>query len=111
MNAKPSNPQPTDPRRDARQPAWPETVERRIGLDLHGGVMSVVDSSEVSEESVDRLSPDGMLELPSPNKYVDIHASRLRRQLILGRGRLRRLTHAPRCLRYCDRSPQRERPI
>jgi len=103
MNAKQSNPQPTDPRRGARRPAWPETVERRIGLDLHGGTVRVVDSNE----SIDRSLPDGVLMLPSP----DIHARRLARQLALGRGRLRRLTHAPQGARRRDRSPRMKRPI
>jgi hypothetical protein len=109
MNAKQDNPQPADPRRGGRrQPAWPESVERRIGLDLNGGVMRMLDSTDsASEESIDRSLPAGVM-LPNEDRCQD-NARQLRRQLMLGRGRLRRSTHAR---RRRDRSPRRPvRPI
>ncbi|CAN5394434.1 hypothetical protein BH09PLA1_BH09PLA1_04320 [soil metagenome] len=88
MNAKQRNPQTSQ----ARYSLWPETVERRIGLDVQHGMMSVVDDSQ------DESSGEPSAELVLPMQHI--HA-----QPRHGRGRLRRPANA----RRRDRFPRRPR--
>ena len=99
MNAKPGN---THTTQQTRPSVWPETVERRIGLDVHAGVMSM---SDFNDESVgSSTAAASALRLPALEATPDIFSRQLRH--VSTRRRLRRLTHArPRFVRHVsDRS-------